>query len=102
MILLLLLLGFLTEKNMVRTVYKASLKKYDNGIIEIIVEGNGFLHNMVRIIVGSLLDIGRGIYDTDIFLKAYKDRDRKKLGKTAKAGGLMLDEIYYKEVLFDD
>lgn len=93
---------FSNRKNMVRTVYKASLKKYDNGIIEIIVEGNGFLHNMVRIIVGSLLDIGRGIYDTDIFLKAYKDRDRKKLGKTAKAGGLMLDEIYYKEVLFDD
>lgn len=87
-------------ENCCRTIFHAELNKYKEGIIEIIIEGDGFLHNMVRIIAGSLLDIGRQTYGIDIFLKAFETKNRKDLGKTAKAKGLTLDRIYYEEEVF--
>ncbi len=53
----------MVSKNNVRTTTKTITKAYLNrkgNMIYLTIEGNGFLHNMVRIIVGTLIDIGRG------------------------------------------
>lgn len=67
-------------------------------ITEILVEGTGFLHRMVRIIVGSLVDVGRGKLDPSVLESALTNRDRTSLGITAPPDGLYLDEM----VLDDD
>ncbi|HEY3500545.1 MAG TPA: tRNA pseudouridine(38-40) synthase TruA [Polyangiaceae bacterium] len=55
--------------------------------------GNGFLYRMVRIIVGSLVDIGCGRLEPDAVVRALSDRDRTSLGRTAPPDGLCLDRI---------
>ncbi|MCI0502239.1 MAG: tRNA pseudouridine(38-40) synthase TruA [Fusobacteria bacterium] len=89
-------------ENCIRNIFLAELEEKTNGIIEICIEGDGFLHNMVRIIVGTLLDIGRNTYEPEIFNKAFLSKDRKDLGKTAKAKGLILENVYYREEFLND
>lgn len=63
----------------------------DGAAIKVIVEGDGFLHNMVRIIVGTLVDVGRGRLAPDVVDRALQAKDRKLLGMTAPARGLCLE-----------
>jgi tRNA pseudouridine38-40 synthase len=81
--------------NKVRTVYEASC--HQNGeMIEFVFRGSGFLYNMVRIIVGTILDIGQGrLKPTDIHSLLEK-KDRKYASKTAPANGLFLWKVRYK------
>lgn len=79
-----------------RTIYSLDIEKDDRNLLKITIVGNGFLHNMVRIIAGTLIDIGRGKLKEDIFIEAFETGNRKILGKTAKAKGLSLEEITYK------
>jgi tRNA pseudouridine38-40 synthase len=65
----------------------------DGELTEIIVEGNGFLHRMVRIIVGSLVDVGLGRLDSGAIARALLELNRASLGRTAPPEGLYLDEI---------
>jgi tRNA pseudouridine38-40 synthase len=65
----------------------------DPRLTEVMVEGTGFLHRMVRIIVGSLVDVGRGKLDPAALENALVRHDRKSLGITAPPDGLHLDEI---------
>lgn len=58
------------------------------------VEGTAFLHNMVRILVGSLVDVGRGTLDPGAVSRALASRDRRDLGQTAPPDGLTLDEVF--------
>jgi tRNA pseudouridine38-40 synthase len=88
---------FSCVENRVRTIYSVEIIKGDDDMLRISIYGSGFLHNMVRIIVGTLIDIGRGTYDKDIFERAFITKKRCDLGRTAKAKGLMLEEIIYKE-----
>lgn len=88
---------FSNVENRIRTIYSFEINKSEDNIMRMSVYGNGFLHNMVRIIAGTLIDVGRGTYDEDIFLKAFASQKRKNLGRTAKAKGLILEEILYKE-----
>lgn len=80
----------------VREIYSINIKK-DGDEIAISIEGSGFLYNMVRIIVGTLVEVGLGkrsvssVYDTLISC------DRGAAGRKAPAGGLYLDEIFYGE-----
>jgi tRNA pseudouridine38-40 synthase len=67
-------------------------------VAEVLVEGTGFLHRMVRIIVGSLVDVGRGKLDPSVLESALVNRDRTSLGITAPPDGLYLDQM----VLDDD
>jgi tRNA pseudouridine38-40 synthase len=67
----------------------------DNGFIEIDVNGNGFLLNMVRIIVGTLLEIGKGNLEPSEVENILEEKRRTEAGPIAQAKGLALKEIQY-------
>ena len=60
------------------------------------ITGDGFLYNMVRIIVGTLVDVGLGKIQPDEVQDIIASKDRKKAGHTAPPQGLYLKEIYYR------
>jgi len=60
------------------------------------IEGSGFLYNMVRILAGTLLEIGKGKLAPDNMPEIIKSRDRRRAGPTAPAQGLSLEEVYYE------
>lgn len=64
--------------------------------VTIRITGNGFLYNMVRIIVGTLIRVGRGFYEPEKVKEILEAKDRKAAGVTAPAHGLMLMKIEYK------
>ena len=64
--------------------------------ITIRITGNGFLYNMVRIIVGTLIRVGRGFYEPEKVKEILEAKVRKAAGVTAPAHGLMLVEIKYE------
>ena len=64
--------------------------------IEIIVIGDGFLYNMVRIIAGTLIDVGLGKIEPKDMAKIIEGRDRQKAGHTAPPHGLYLAKVYYE------
>lgn len=68
----------------------------DGNEITIRITGNGFLYNMVRIIVGTLIRVGRGFYTPEKVKEILEAKDRKAAGVTAPAHGLMLMEINYQ------
>ena len=79
----------------VRTI--ESLEVTQNGDeIAIIVKGNGFLYNMVRIIAGTLLEVGEGKIEPSKMTEIIDSKDRGLAGKTAVARGLKLVEIKYE------
>lgn len=63
--------------------------------LHIEVEGDGFLRHMVRIIVGSLVDVGVGSRGRDWLVSALEGRDRRAAGRTAPASGLVLEQVFY-------
>ncbi len=67
------------------------------GKIDIFVTGNGFLYNMVRIIVGTLLWVGEGKLTVTDFERILQARDRSEAGPTAKSHGLILWEVEYDQ-----
>lgn len=82
-------------ENTVRTI--TALDILTNGDeITIRITGNGFLYNMVRIIVGTLIRVGRGFYEPEKVKEILDAKDRKAAGVTAPAHGLMLMEIKYE------
>ena len=85
-------------KTTVRTIFDANLIN-DGNLIKIFVNGNGFLYNMVRIIAGTLIDIGKGLKDITSIEEALINKDRRVLGSTADPEGLFLMEVNYKKQL---
>ena len=79
----------------VRNVHSIEIIEEDK-MITIRVTGNGFLYNMVRIIVGTLIRVGRGFYEPEKVKEILEAKDRKAAGVTAPAHGLMLMQIDYK------
>lgn len=84
----------------VRTIDSVTVSGEDRGDIVIRVTGNGFLYNMVRIIAGTLLDVGTGRFRPEDVEKMLLAKDRRAAGMTAEAKGLTLCEIEYREELF--
>lgn len=78
----------------VRTVYDASVRREGEMII-FSVQADGFLYNMVRIMVGTLVDISRGGIEENIS-EIINARDRKRAGQTAPPDGLTLAEVFYE------
>lgn len=83
-----------SAKTSIRTIKMIELTKNDD-LITINIEGDGFLYNMVRIIAGTLIDVGRGRICPDSIMDIIESRDRGKAGKTAGASGLCLERVYY-------
>lgn len=65
--------------------------------ITVRITGNGFLYNMVRIIVGTLIRVGRGFYEPEQVREILEAKNRKAAGVTAPPQGLMLVRIDYGE-----
>ena len=82
------------DRSSVRAIKYISIKKKNSDIIIDIV-GDGFLYNMVRNIVGTLMDIARGYLPEGSMKKILKMKDRTKAGPTAPAKGLFLIEVEY-------
>lgn len=81
-----------TKTNTVRTVTAVRVERVGE-TITVEVEANGFLYNMVRAIVGTLIEIGRGKMEVAEMKAILDSRDRKKAGPTAPAKGLCLVEV---------
>jgi len=78
----------------VRRVIRCGLKKRGYRLF-FTVEGNGFLHHMVRTMAGTLLEIGKGSTDLERFRQLFAQRDRTLAGFTAPARGLVLVKVRY-------
>ncbi|KYG09278.1 tRNA pseudouridine synthase A [Sorangium cellulosum] len=83
----------------VRTLYgiELSLDPADPRLVRIDVEGNAFLHNMVRILVGTLMDVARGHLAPGAIARALASRDRRDAGITAPPDGLYLEHIHLRD-----
>lgn len=90
--------GFMSSgssiKTTVRTISNIEFIKKED-IIELSIMGNGFLYNMVRIIVGTLVDIGIGKIDITDISDIIESCDRNKAGHTAPPEGLYLSKVFY-------
>ena len=84
-----------SSKSSVRTIYEAKVyQKGDRIFIEL--TGNGFLYNMVRIIAGTLVDVGMGKIEPSQIKDIIKEGKREKAGKTLPPNGLYLLEVKYE------
>ncbi|MFA6143072.1 MAG: tRNA pseudouridine(38-40) synthase TruA [Candidatus Omnitrophota bacterium] len=82
------------EKNAIRTIRRIKIEKLKD-VICIDIEANGFLYNMVRTIVGTLIEVGRGKFTVGRVREILKKRDRKCSGPTMPAKGLCLVKVFY-------
>jgi tRNA pseudouridine38-40 synthase len=82
------------ERSPIRTIKKLKINK-DKDLIRIDIEADGFLYNMVRNIVGTLIEIGRGKFSPGSLKKILTSKDRKIAGPTVPANGLCLLEVKY-------
>ena len=90
-----------TAKTTVRTSRSAELEIRGNEWM-LTVSGDAFLYNMVRIIAGTVAEIGLGRLGPDAFTNAFSTLDRLALGMTAPAHGLELTEVRYPDKAFTD
>ncbi len=67
----------------------------EDGYVNIRVTGDGFLYNMVRIITGTLAEVGLGKRSPEEMTEIIEGKDRTKAGHTAPPQGLYLEQIYY-------
>ena len=82
------------KKSTMRTIYSIDIEE-KNGIVSIKYRGNGFLYNMVRILTGTLIEVGRGMRKPEEMKRAIEAQDRGSAGFTAPAQGLYLVEVEY-------
>jgi tRNA pseudouridine38-40 synthase len=92
-------------KETVREIYSLNMEKLGEvdfmtsglkgNFVKISIEANGFLRHMVRNIVGTLVEIGRGRIPSDKMKEILQSRDRRLAGQTAPASGLFLEKIVY-------
>lgn len=78
----------------VRTVFSSHVEK-DGEMVRIYIEADGFLYNMVRIIIGTLLGLNENKISLDDIDKIIEKKDRKFAGRTVPAYGLFLNRVNY-------
>jgi tRNA pseudouridine38-40 synthase len=83
-----------TKKSTTRTIEKISIER-EGSMLHFTFVGNGFLHKMVRILMGTILAIGAGKLSVDVIDEVLENKVRADAGETAPAQGLFLDEVYY-------
>lgn len=83
----------------VRTITDITVTR-EGELVKFVIEGDGFLYNMVRIIVGTLLAIPMGRVKSGELAEILEAKDRQRAGKTAPAHGLYLTDVIYPETLY--
>lgn len=84
-------------QDFVRSIYEARLEQQDHQL-HLVITGNGFLYNMVRIIAGTLWEIGIGKREPSEMVEIIEAMDRSKAGKTAPPQGLYLEKVGYESL----
>lgn len=84
-----------TVNDTVRTIYRSCFELTENNDIVFTVEADGFLYNMVRIIVGTAVGISDGKIKLEDIDKIFKNNDRSLAGITAPPQGLFLEKVFY-------
>lgn len=84
-----------SSKNSVRTIYDGKVERIGE-LIHIEITGSGFLYNMVRIIAGTLIEVGIGKIKPEEIKSIIESQDRNKAGKTLPPQGLYLAQVEYK------
>lgn len=79
----------------VKTLRRAEVRLEDHGVVTLEFEGSGFLKQMVRILVGTAVDVGRGRLEKGSMLRIRAAGDRTLAGRTAPAHGLCLERVIY-------
>jgi tRNA pseudouridine38-40 synthase len=80
--------------NTVRTLTRVAVEREgDPRLLGVVVEGDAFLYNMVRILVGTMVDVGRGRLQPGAIARALPALDRRAAGTTAPAQGLVLEKV---------
>lgn len=87
-------------KSTVRHLWRLTVEQPEPGRILICAEGNGFLYNMVRIIVGTLLQVGLGKRPPEDMTAILASRQRELAGPTVPPHGLCLEKVFYPPELF--
>ena len=83
-------------KSTVRTIFDIRLEESESGkLLSLYVTGDGFLHNMVRAIAGTLIDVGRGRFSPQDMQTILDSKDRRRAGKTVEGCGLFLVNVEY-------
>ena len=82
------------KKSSVRTIYSIDITRIGNEI-RFTFEGDGFLYNMVRILTGTLVEIGMGERGANDISAILASLDRTRAGRTMPPQGLILDEVFY-------
>ena len=82
------------KKSTVRTISLIQIKELP-GEIQIYYTGNGFLQNMIRIVTGTLVDVGTGVYPPEHVAEILESKVRAEAGPTMPAQGLTLWEVVY-------
>lgn len=80
----------------VRTIYSFKIENSGDSLI-ILVKGNGFLYNMIRIMVGTLIDVNEGVLEPDDIPRILAEKRRLSAGRTAMAHGLYLNRVFYSQ-----
>lgn len=83
-----------SKKSTIRTLYSITIEEIEKEL-RISVKGNGFLYHMVRIIIGTLLEVGTGKKKPEEIEQILEKGERQAAGKTAPAHGLFLKEVKY-------
>lgn len=83
-----------SKKSTVRTIKELSIER-DGSMMQITFVGDGFLYNMVRIIVGTILEVGSGKMELAEIEEIFASGIRQGAGETVPSHGLFLDEVYY-------
>lgn len=84
------------KKSNIRTITDIEFEKKE-GLVEIRIIGDGFLYNMIRIIVGTLLEVGLGKMEPEKVAEILESHDRQMAGPTAPPHGLFLLDVKYPE-----
>ena len=83
------------KETTVRTIFEIAVEELPEERIDIAVTGDGFLYNMVRILVGTLVETGYGKRDPADMPALLESKDRDRAGQTAPARGLYLKKVYF-------
>ncbi len=88
-----------TARTTTRRIDEVALRRPEPGVLAVEVRGNAFLRNMVRILVGTLVDVGEGRLRAAQVPEILAGRDRTRAGQTAPAHGLYLVEVVYEPAI---